>query len=171
MLQVRTSSAVNGQAPARRRVSIRTALIALGAAVAVALTLPAAGTAAAKPTRADRLEARSVCALERGVTRSERRMFRSAYGGRTLNQAFRRCVRRQARRLASKRAARRAPAPAPALPGIPEVPGLPGLPGFPELPGVRAECQLEQMEDPIGFAQEYPGPNPLELCVQMESMP
>ena len=169
MLEIRTSSAVDGQAPARRRVPIRTALIGLGAAVAVALTLPAAGSAAAKPTRAERLEARSTCALERGLTRSERRMFRAAYGGRTLNRAFRRCVRRQARRLASKRAARR-PA-APGLPGVPELPGIPGLPGIPELPGVRAECQLAQAEDPIGFAQEYPGPDPLALCVQMESLP
>jgi hypothetical protein len=70
MLQIRTSSAVDGHALTRRRVPIRTALIAVVAAVAVAFTLPAAATAAAKPNRADKLKARSSCADERGLTRA-----------------------------------------------------------------------------------------------------
>jgi hypothetical protein len=170
MLQIRTSSAVHGGAPAKRRTPIRMGMLALGAAVAVALMLPATGTAA-KPTRGDKLDARSSCALERGLTKSERRSFRRAYGGRNVNQAFKRCVKRQARRLANKRAQRRRGALAPpgVLPAPAPAPVAP--PAFPEMPGVRATCQVEQMEDPLGFAQEYPGPNPLELCVQMESMP
>jgi hypothetical protein len=166
MLQTRRSSAVDGPAPTRRRVPIRTALVALGAAVAVALTLPAAGTAAA-PTRGERLEARAICAL--AWTKAERGLFRAAYGGRKMNRAFRGCQRRQARRLASKRAARRRQTVAP--PGILAPPAPVTPPGFVEMPGVRAQCQLEQTEDPIGFAQEYPGPDPLTLCVQMESAP
>ena len=52
------------------------------------------------------------------------------------------------------------------LPGL----GLPTLPGgIIEMPGVRMECQVAQMEDPIGFAQEFPGG--IETCVLMESMP
>ena len=53
------------------------------------------------------------------------------------------------------------------MPGIPGVPMLPG--GIPEMPGVRAECQIAQMEDPLGFMQEFPGG--IETCVLMESMP
>ena len=59
------------------------------------------------------------------------------------------------------------------------MPGLPGMPGFVEMPGVRLECQMQQMEDPIGFAQEYLGPygtgipgySAIDICVMMESMP
>ena len=145
---------------------VRTALIALGAALAVALTLPAAGSAAA-PTQADRLKARSSCADERGLTRARHRKFSLKYGvGRQNKRAFARCVTIKARRFAGRRGG--AP---PALPGLPPVPEVPGLPGIPELPGVRLQCQIEQMEDPIGFAQEYPGPNPIDICVMMESMP
>jgi hypothetical protein len=173
MLQIRTSSVAAGQAAAARRLPLRTVLLALGAAVAVALSLPVADAAAARPTKAERLEARSMCALERGVTKSERRMFRSAYGGRSINRAFRRCVKRQAGRLAAKRVRRRnnALAPPGLLPGPAPAPVAPGLPAFPEMPGVRLQCQMEQMEDPLGFAQEYPGPDPVGLCTQMESMP
>jgi hypothetical protein len=47
------------------------------------------------------------------------------------------------------------------------------------MPGVRFECQVKQMQDPIGFAQSYLGPNgtgipgydPIDICVMMESMP
>jgi hypothetical protein len=163
MLQFRTSSAADGQTPATRRVPVRTALVALGAAIAVALTLPAAGTAAAAPTKADKLGARARCADERGLTRARHKKFSLKYGvGRKNKRAFSRCVTIKARRLAQRRAG--------ATPGL-GLPGVPGLPVVPELPGVRAECQVGQMEDPIAFAQEYPGPNPLEMCVTMESMP
>ena len=154
MLQTRTAPAAG----------LRTALIALVAAVAVAFTLPAAASAAAAPTRADKLKARSSCADERGLTRARHQKFKLKYGvGAKNKRAFSRCVKIKARKFARRRAGG-------GLGGLPALPGLPGT-GFPELPGVRAECQIEQMEDPIGFAQEYPGANPLELCVQMESMP
>jgi hypothetical protein len=160
MLQTRTAPAAG----------LRTALIALVAAVAVAFTLPAAASAAAAPTRADKLKARSSCADERGLTRARHQKFKLKYGvGAANRRAFSRCVKIKARKFARRRAGGGLGG-LPALPGLPAVPGLPGT-GFPELPGVRAECQIEQMEDPIGFAQEYPGANPLELCVQMESMP
>jgi hypothetical protein len=128
MLQIRRSS---------------TALVVLGAAVAVGLTLPAAGTAAAKPTQADRFEARITCAEGRGVTRFERKMFRQAYGGRTVKQAFRRCVKHHARFLARER-------------GV-------------ELPGIRFECRMARMEAPLEFRMEYPGG--VRMCVRMESAP
>jgi hypothetical protein len=131
MFQVRTSPAVDGQAPTTPRVPARMAVVALGAAVAVALTLPAAGTAAVKPTPAETLEARTTC-KERGVSKKKR-------------LAFRRCVRNRARRLASIRAA--------------------------ELPAIRAECRAEQMEDPVGFVEEFPARDPVALCVRMESAP
>ena len=55
------------------------------------------------------------------------------------------------------------------------MPGIPGMPGMIEMPGVRLECQMEQMSDPIGFMQEYPaiggGQSPIDMCVMMESMP
>jgi hypothetical protein len=166
MLQLRTSSAAAGRAPTTRRVPIRTALLALVAAVAVAFTLPAAASAAAGPSRAEKREARAMCAL--ALTRAERGMFRRAYGGKALNRASRGCVSRLARRLASRRGARRrAAAPAPTPPPLPGVPMLPG--GIPEMPGVRLECQVKQMEDPIAFAQEFP--TGIEMCVMMESMP
>jgi hypothetical protein len=170
MLQFGTSSAVDGQAFARRCVPV---LLVVVAAVAVALTLPAAASAAAAPNAADRQKARSSCANERGLTRARHQRFRLKYGGR----AFSRCVRIKARMFARRRAAGGglgglpgAPA-LPGLPGLPALPGIPGMPGMIELPGVRLQCQMEQMEDPIGFMQEYPGPNPIDICVMMESMP
>jgi hypothetical protein len=145
---------------------LRIRILALGAALVVALTLPAAGSAAA-PTQADRLKARSSCADERGLTRARHNKFSLKYGvSRHNRRAFARCVTIKARRFAGRRGA--AP---PAVPGLPQLPEVPGLPGIPELPGVRLQCQMEQMEDPIGFAQEYPGPNPTDICVMMESMP
>jgi hypothetical protein len=71
------------------------------------------------------------------------------------------------------------PAPAPGPTPAPPMPALPGMAGFVELPGVRLQCQMEQMQDPIGFAQEYmgaygtgiPGYSAIDLCVMMESMP
>jgi hypothetical protein len=165
MLQIRTSSAVDAQALTRRRVPIRTALIAVVAAVAVAFTLPAAATAAAKPTRADKLKARSSCADERGLTRARHKKFSLKYGvGSKNKRAFSRCVSIKARKLARRRGGANL-----GIPGLPGVPMLPG--GIPEMPGVRLECQMAQMEDPIGFAQEYLGADPIEMCVMMESMP
>jgi hypothetical protein len=184
MLQIRTSSAVH--AAERRHVPIRTALLALSAAAAVALTLPAAAGAAV-PTRGDRLKARDACAYERGLTRARHKRFSLKYGvGATNRRAFSRCVKIKARVFARRRpwglTPPRAPAPPPApapAPALPTMPGLPGMPGFVEMPGVRLECQMAQMEDPIGFAQEYLGPygtgipgySAIDLCVMMESMP
>jgi hypothetical protein len=180
MLQFRTSSAVH--LAERRHVPIRTALLALSAAAAVALTLPAAAGAAV-PTRGDRFKARDACAYERGLTRARHQRFRLKYGvGATNRRAFSRCVTIKARRFAGRRpwglTPPSAPAPAPA-PFPPAMPGLPGTPGFVELPGVRLQCQMAQMEDPIGFAQEYLGPygtgipgySAIDLCVMTESMP
>jgi hypothetical protein len=165
----------------------RRALLALSAAVAVALTLPAAASVAA-PTHADRFKARSACADERGLTRARHQKFRLKYGvGATNTRAFSRCVKIKARTFARRRPWGQAPlppapgpgpAPAPALPSSP-MPGLPGMPGFVEMPGVRLECQMQQMEDPIGFAQEYLGPygtgipgySAIDICVMMGSMP
>jgi hypothetical protein len=162
MLQFRTASAAHGQASIRRRVPMWTALLALVAALAVAMTLPAAASAAA-PNGADRQKARAKCANERGLTKAKHQRFRLTYGGRN---AFKRCVKQKARTFARRRTG------GGGLPGL-GIPGLPGMPtlpgGIPEMPGVRLECQAEQMSDPIGFMQEYPGG--LETCVMMESMP
>jgi hypothetical protein len=164
MLQIRTSPGVEGQALTRRRFPIRTALLALVASVAVALTLPSAASAAAAPTQADRLKARGSCANERGLTRARHKKFALKYGvGSRNKRAFARCVKIKARRFARRRSGG-------GLPGL-GLPGIPGMPGLVELPGVRLQCQMEQMEDPIGFAQEYPGTNPIDICVMMESMP
>jgi hypothetical protein len=188
MLKIRTSSVVH--VPVRRHVPIRTALLALSAAAAVALTLPAAASAAVS-TGGDRFQARNACADERGLTRARHMRFRLKYGvGATNRRAFSRCVTIKARRFGGRRAwgltppPAPAPAPAPApfpppMPGLPAMPGLPGMPGFVELPGVRLECQMAQMEDPIGFAQEYLGPygtgisgySAIDICVMMGSMP
>ena len=167
------------------RLRTSTGVVALGAALAVALTLPAAGGAA--PRSADRLKARSSCADERGLTRARHKRFSLKYGvGATNRRAFGRCVTIKARRFAGRRrwgpTPPSAPAAPPALapaPALPTMPGLPGMPGFIEMPGVRLECQMAQMEDPIGFAQEYLGPygtgipgySAIDLCVMMESMP
>jgi hypothetical protein len=182
MLQIRTSPAVH--VPTRRHVPIRTALLALSAAAAVALTQPAAAGAAV-PTPGDRLKARNACADERGLTRARHKKFSLKYGvGPTNRRAFSRCVTIKARRFAGRRAwgptPQPAPAPAPApAPFLPPMPALPGMPGFVELPGIRLQCQMEQMEDPIGFAQEYLGPygtgipgySAIDICVMMASMP
>lgn len=168
MLHVRTSSAANGQALTRRRVPMRTALLALVAAVAVAMTLPAAASAsAAAPTAGDRQKARGSCANERGLTRAKHQRFKLKYGsGARHRNSWNRCVKIKARTFARRRSG------GGGLPGL-GIPGLPGMPtlpgGIPEMPGVRLECQAEQMSDPIGFMQEYPGG--IETCVLMESMP
>jgi hypothetical protein len=141
---------------------IRMALLALVAAVAVALTLPAAASAQ-RPTQGDRFKARSSCANERGLTKARHQKFRLKYGRR----AFSRCVRIKARKFARRRAGGGLGG----FPGLPGMPTIPGMPGIPELPGVRLQCQMEQMADPIEFMTEYPGPNPIDICVMMESMP
>jgi hypothetical protein len=164
MLQVRTSSTYRGPAPNRRHVPMWTALLALVAAVAVAMTLPAAASAAA-PTAGDRQKARSSCANERGLTRAKHQRFKLKYGvGARHRNSWNRCVKIKARQFARRRAGGGGGG---GLPGL-GVPGtLPG--GIPEMPGVRLECQVAQMEDPIAFQTDYPGG--LEMCVLMESMP
>jgi hypothetical protein len=138
-------------------------LLAVVAAVAVALTLPAAASAAA-PTAGDRQKARASCANERGLTKAKHQRFKLKYGvGARHRNAFNRCVKIKARAYARRRAGGGGGG---GLPGL----GLPTLPGgIIEMPGVRMECQVAQMEDPIGFAQEFPGG--IETCVLMESMP
>lgn len=139
--------------------------MALVACVGVALTLPAAASASAAPTRADKQKARGSCANERGLSRAKHQRFRLKYG----RNAFNKCVKIKARKFAKRRGGGGGGG----LPGLPGMPGLlPG--GIPEMPGVRMECQIAQMEDPLGFMQEYPaisGQDPLEMCVMMESMP
>jgi hypothetical protein len=168
MLQFRTSSAAHGQAIIRRRVPMWTALLALVAAVAVAMTLPAAASAAAAPTAGDRQKARGSCANERGLTRAKHQRFKLKYGvGARHRNSFNRCVKIKARKYARNRAGGGGGLPGLGVPGIPGVPMLPG--GIPEMPGVRMECQIAQMEDPIAFQTEFPGG--IEMCVLMESMP
>jgi hypothetical protein len=152
-----------------RPVSIRTVLLALVAVAAVALTLPAAAGAAA-PTQGDRLKARGACADERGLTRAKHQRFRLKYGvGARNRNAFNRCVKIKARQFARRRGGGGGGGGLPGL-GVPGIPGVPMLPGgIPEMPGVRAECQIAQMEDPLAFMQEFPGG--IETCVLMESMP
>jgi hypothetical protein len=148
---------------------IRTlAPLALAMAVAMALTIPA--SAAAAPSSGDRQKARGSCADERGLTSAKHQRFRLKYGtGPGKRNAFNRCVKIKARNFAKRRGGGSM-----GVPGLGGFPTIPGMPGMIEMPGVRLECQMEQMEDPIGFMQEYPaisGQDPLDMCVMMESMP
>jgi hypothetical protein len=144
-------------------------LLAVVAVVAVALTL-AAPAGAAAPTAGDRQKARASCANERGLTRAKHQRFKLKYGvGARHRNSFNRCVKIKARAYARRRAGGGGGGGLPGL-GVPGVPGVPTLPGgIPEMPGVRMECQIAQMEDPLAFQTEYPGG--LEMCVLMESMP
>jgi hypothetical protein len=171
MLQFRTSSALDGQALIRRRVPMWTALLALVAAVAVAMTLPAAASAAAS-SAGNKQKARGACANERGLTRAKHVRFKLKYGvGARHRNAFNRCVRIKARAYARRGGGGGGGGlPGLGLPGLPGLPGMPMLPGgIPEMPGVRMECQVAQMEDPIAFMTDFPGG--IETCVMMESMP
>jgi hypothetical protein len=140
-------------------------LLAVVAAIAVAVTL-AAPAGAAAPTSGDRQKARASCANERGLTRAKHQRFKLKYGvGARHRNSFNRCVQIKARKYARRRAGGGGGGGG-GLPGL----GLPTLPGgIIEMPGVRQECQIAQMEDPIAFAQEFPGG--IETCVLMESMP
>jgi hypothetical protein len=148
-------------------------LAVLAFAIAVALTIPA--SAAAAPSNGDRQKARGSCAGERGLTSAKHQRFRLKYGtGPGRRNAFNRCVKIKARTFAKRRAGGGMGMPGMGMPGLGGFPTIPGMPGMIEMPGVRLECQMEQMEDPIGFMQEYPaisGQNPLDMCVMMESMP
>ena len=142
-------------------------LLAVVAAVAVALTLPTMASAA--PTAGDRQKARGSCANERGLTKAKHQRFKLKYGvGARHRNSFNRCVKIKARAYARRRAGGGGGGlPGLGVPGVPGVPMLPG--GIPEMPGVRMECQIAQMEDPIAFQTEFPGG--IEMCVLMESMP
>jgi hypothetical protein len=114
------------------------ALLGLGVISAVLVTAP---SAAARPSHADRLEARTICISERGAGDPFRaREFRMLYGGR---RAFRRCVRFHVRQVVIERRL--------------------------ELPTIRAECRLEARATPVAFRLEYPGG--LRQCVRFEAFP
>jgi hypothetical protein len=124
------------------RKPLRRLLLILGAAVLVAMTLPAVADAAGRPTPADLFEARAICNSERGTDIIKRSEFLRMYAG---PRPFRRCVRRHARLIALERAA--------------------------EVPQITAKCQAEALTDPAEFALEYPGPNGVEMCVLLETLP
>jgi hypothetical protein len=125
--------------PARSRGSLRmSALLALGVTAAFLMTGP---PTAARPSHADRLEARTICVSERGAGDPfQAREFRTLYGGR---RAFRRCVRFHMRQVVIERRL--------------------------ELPTIRAECQMEARAAPVEFRLQYPGG--LGQCVRFESLP
>jgi hypothetical protein len=146
-------------------------LLALATAVVLALTIPA--SAAAAPNAGDRQKARGSCADERGLSSAKHQRFRLKYGtGPGRRNAFNRCVKIKARNFAKRRGGGMGGMGG--MPGLGGFPTIPGMPGMIEMPGVRLECQMEQMEDPIGFMTEYPpisGQDPIDMCVMMESMP
>jgi hypothetical protein len=115
-----------------------TALFALGVTSAFLVTAP---SAAARPSLADRLEARTICISERGAGDPFRaREFRTLYGTR---RAFRRCVRFHVRQVVIERRL--------------------------ELPTIKAECRLEAHATPVAFRLDYPGG--LRQCVRFEALP
>jgi hypothetical protein len=114
------------------------ALLVLGAITAL---LAPASSAAAAPSLADRLEARTICVSERGAGDPfKEREFRRLYGGR---RAFRRCVRFHVRQVAIERRL--------------------------ELPTITAECRMEARATPVAFRLDYPGG--LRQCVRIEALP
>jgi hypothetical protein len=125
--------------PTRPLGSMRmSAVLVLGTATAF---LMSGSSAAAGPSLADRLEARTICVSERGAGDPFRaREFQMLYGGR---RAFRRCVRFQVRQVVIERRL--------------------------ELPSIRAECQLEAREAPGAFRLDYPGG--LRQCVRFAALP
>jgi hypothetical protein len=101
------------------------ALLVLGAISAFLVMGP---SAAAAPSFADRLEARTICVSERGAGDPfKAREFRRLYGRR----AFRRCVRFHVRQVVIERRL--------------------------ELPTITAECRLEARASPVAFRLDYPG--------------
>jgi hypothetical protein len=114
------------------------ALLVLGVTAALLVTGP---SAAARPSLADRLEARTICVSERGSGDPfSAREFRMLYGRR---RAFRRCMRSNVRQVVIERRL--------------------------ELPMIRAECQMEARVAPVGFRREYPGG--IGQCVRFEALP
>jgi hypothetical protein len=114
------------------------ALLVLGA---ISTFLAMGSSAAARPSLADRLEARTICVSERGAGDPFRtREFRVLYGGR---RAFRRCVRFHVRQVVIERRL--------------------------ELPTIRAECRLEARTTPLRFHLDYPGG--LGQCVRFAALP
>jgi hypothetical protein len=98
-------------------------------------------SAAAAPSLADRLEARTICVSERGAGDPfKAREFQRLYGGR---RAFRRCVRFHVRQVVIERRL--------------------------ELPTITAECRLEARATPVAFRLDYPGG--LRQCVRFEALP
>jgi hypothetical protein len=114
------------------------ALLVLGAISAFLVMGP---SAAAAPSLADRLEARTICVSERGAGDPfKAREFRRLYGRR---RAFRRCVRFHVRQVVIERRL--------------------------ELPTITAECRLEARATPVAFRLDYPGG--LRQCVKFEALP
>jgi hypothetical protein len=114
------------------------ALLVLGAISAFLVMGP---SAAAAPSLADRLEARTICVSERGAGDPfKAREFRRLYGGR---RAFRRCVRFHVRQVLIERRL--------------------------ELPTITAECRLEARASPVAFRLDYPGG--LRHCVRFQALP
>jgi hypothetical protein len=114
------------------------ALLVLGA---ISAFLATGSPAAARPSLADRLEARTICVSERGAGDPfKAREFRTLYGGRL---AFRRCMRFHVRQVVIERRL--------------------------ELPTIRAECRLEARAAPVAFRLDYPGG--LGQCVRFEALP
>jgi hypothetical protein len=114
------------------------ALLALGVTTAL---LAAGPSAAARPSHADALEARTICISERGAGDPFRaRQFRLLYGDR---RAFRRCIRFHVRQVVIQRRLR--------------------------LPSIWAECRSEALSTPVKFRLSFPGG--LHQCVRFEALP
>jgi hypothetical protein len=116
----------------------KSALLGLGV---ISACLGIGPSAAAAPSLADRLEARTICVSERGAGDPfKKREFRRLYGGR---RAFRRCVRFHVRQVAIERRL--------------------------ELPTIMVECRLEARATPVAFRLDFPGG--VRQCVRFEALP